>query len=372
MIITDFPFIYRWKSFNKDEKRILKNNKAIILDFRTDKLISGEKNYLKGFKIVLNGNNQEKRPDVMKKFIEKINKFLNGESGHLELTDISFTILNALIDTAYEEFEFDIITAPYFPINSPRTLLEITKLNEECLNLSINHEKLKNKDIIGVLSISKTILDHDELWDQFLEILNEEVSAWAIRISPIYTDTNKILSQLSKLLDEIIKRIGDKPLFGLDFELYEKGPFGYILLAYGLDGFSSSICETDEIHTSNVPKKREPPYGFYYLKTNRHKKHVKNITVNDMQECPCPDCQNLIANPLFENALPERAFQNRLKDGRLISLKKIIKRHFLYCRRIEMNEFSKALEEDNLIDTLKIIAHNSHHDDWEFLLDNSR
>lgn len=106
-------------------------------------------------------------------------------------------------------------------------------------------------------------------------------------------------------------KIGAKLLLGLDFELVDNDPFGFPLLAIGLDAFSSGICETDEYRRKKEPS-REKPFGFYYLRRKRLKKHIKEVLPDDIQEGDCPVCKELITG-LFNEFLDMTTLQAKLK-----------------------------------------------------------
>lgn len=369
-IVIDLPFMNRWESLAAREKLELERSKTLLLDLRTDKLISGDKKFLEGFKNILGKNRVRQKSDALDQVFQKITVFLDREGDPLTEANITPAFINDFIEMVIKEHGFDIITAPYFPIRSTSIPpSEIVNLNKECITKTIErmNQLGMEKDIVGVICISPSLLKNREIWDLICELFAAAIDMWSIRLSSLVFETKTILPVLWEFIDMIVQRIGSKFLLGLDFELYDDGPFGFPLLAIGLDAFSSGICETDEVRKQKDPSK-EKPFGFYYLRRDRFKKHLKEVLPENIQQCDCPVCKELLNNP-FDVPLDKDALQARLKMLKPANLKKNVKDHFLYCREQEISEYEKTVDNEDFLTIVKGIARSSNHSDWEHVID---
>lgn len=371
-VVIDLPFMQRWESSTIEENKELKRSKATLLDLRTDKLLSGDTTFLEGFRDVLSEKTQQ-GSDAIDRILRRLIDYCDKKDKDIRLTeaDITPSFIDDFIETIIKKDEYDIITAPYFKMKSTSPLSRIINLNKECItktNKKMNQLGIE-KDILGVICISPGLLQNKEAWDSIFELLDMDVDMWGIRLSSFNFETKDILPFLWEFIDRIVLKIGAKSLIGLDFELYDSGPFGFPLLTIGLDAFSSGICETDEVRRKKKPPK-EKPFGFYYLRKKRVKKHVKKVLPNDIQECGCPVCRELVTD-LFNEPLDKNALQAKLKETKSIDLKKKMKRHFLHCREQEIIEYEEIIENRDFLTIMKDIARNSSHSDWEGVLDQS-
>lgn len=372
-VVIDLPFIQRWESLTSEDNEELKRSKAIILDLRTDKLISGDTRFLKEFKDIFSSEKTQQESDAIDQILRRITDYCDKKDKDVRLTeaDVTPSFIDDFIETIIKKDGYDIITAPYFKMKSSSPLPRIINLNRECITKT--NEKMNQlgieKDVLGVICISPGLLQNKEAWDSIFELLDMDVDMWGIRLSSFNFETKDILPFLWEFIDKVVFKIGAKLLMGLDFELYDNGPFGFPLLAKGLDAFSSGICETDEIRRKKK-RPKEKPFGFYYLRKKRVKKHVKKVVPSDVQECGCQVCRELVTG-LFNEPLDKNALQAKLKEMESIDLKKKIKRHFLHCREQEITEYEELIENRDFLTIIKDIARNSNHSDWEDVLDQS-
>lgn len=362
-IAVDLPFIHRWESLPTEKKRKLQQSKTILLDLRTDKLTKGQKEFLDGFLDLFLEKVLNKESDAIKYISKRIKNYYEKKDKHLVEADFTPTFIDNFIEMIIKRDEYDIVTAPYFQMKSNSPLSEIINLNKECITTTIKkmNQLGIEKDIMGVICISQGLLQNKGLWSFLFELLDMDVGIWGIRMSPLNVETEN-LPVLWEFIDDIIPKIGEKLLLGLDFELIN-GPFGFPLLAIGLDAFSSGICETDEYRRKENPS-RVKPFGFYYLRRKRLKKHIKEVLPNDIQECDCPVCKELITG-FFNEFLDVTTLQARLKEMESIKLKSNMKRHFLYCRGKEITEYEEKIKYKDFFVAIKDIARNSAHSDWE-------
>lgn len=353
------------------ERDDLGKSKTILLDLRTDKLLTGEKKYLRRFRSVLEQKVIDES-DATHQILQQLRGFLDEVGDPLTIANITSAFIDDFTEMAIKEYQYDIITAPYFPMKSDSIpLSEIIDLNKKCITATL--ERMSHlgvrKDIAGVICVSPTLLRNKEVWDSLCEILDMEVDMWCIRLSSLNFDTKTILSFLWEFIDNIVPRIGANLLVGLDFELYDDGPFGFPLLPIGLDVFSSCICETDEFRRQ-ANQTREKPFGFYYLCRERVKKHISELLPDDIQ-CDCPVCRNLTAD-FFGLPLDKNALKARLEGKKPLSLIKDMKSHFIYCREQEIAEYEKVIKNEDFLTLMIDIARNASHPDWENILDQGR